>query len=210
MFPGRIRRILGLFLLAGALPVLLWGLWPSTSTSLEINASPDPNLEGLPTGDFSLELAWTERVRFGDSGEVRAKLLEQALVGQSSWIAEARLDLPEVRVEPGALLQSPRLMGEPLSFSWTIHPEKPGSYSGRVWVFMLPVRSGGEVADETDRSPLAALPLELQVTRMLWLSGPGARAAGMAGFLAGFILNLDLFLSLVRRAVRLQRNQEGA
>jgi hypothetical protein len=116
-------------------------------------------------------------------------------------MAEARLDLPGVPATPGDTIQSPRLSEEPVSFAWTIRPRHPGRFSGRVWIFVQP-------AGEPGRTPLAALPVEVQVNRLAILSGPASRVVGLIGIFAGLAWILDQMVTYFRRRASL-RGQAG-
>jgi hypothetical protein len=200
MLPRRIRHVLGLCLLAGALLLSLWGFWPPAEKRLAIDASSAPGAAGLPAGDYHLELVWPERLRAGDAGTIRATLVESGLDPQVHWTAEARLDLPGVPAEPGDTIQSPRLAEEPVAFAWTVRSRDPGRFSGRVWIFVQPVGGlSGSSAGEPGRTPLAALPVEVRVNRLAFLSGPASRAVGLIGIFAGLAWVLDQMVTYFRR-----------
>ena len=143
---------------------------------------------------------------------MQATLRERGLDSQVQWMVESRLELPGLRVEPNETQQSPRLSEEPVSFTWTIHSPAPGRYPGRVWIFVQPALDapGGEAENNPGRNPLAALPVEVEVSSLLFLDGAAARTAGAAVLLAGFALVLWTFRAGKRRVGAVQPDKHDA
>jgi len=190
MLPRRFRLVLGLILIAAATPLCLWGFWPPARNSREVNITPLPGLLPPQGGEYHLDLTWTGRLRAGEEALVQARLEESGLDDQVHWMVEARLELPGLQVEPNETQQSPRLTEEPVVFTWTVRGRNAGVYPGRVWIFVQPAQNGAGVEAEnfSGRNPLAALPVEVEVTRLLFLNAKAARLAGVAALLAGLAL----------------------
>jgi hypothetical protein len=103
-------------------------------------------------------------------------------------IAEARLDLAGMQVQPSQAISEPLSPGKAVTFYWSVRPAEAGDYRGSVWLHLrfLPKSGGME-----SRIPLSVQFLDIQVNSFLGLlSGRAARGFGAAGSAIGTVLGI--------------------
>ena len=163
-----------------------------------------------------LTLEWPPKIRAGDSdriyltldvdaqGNLTPTVWEQGhktsgetvyvpdLYDTHDVIAEARLDMAGVEVSPQGSIDEPMRPGKAVTFTWSVSPQKVGTYKGTIWLHLrfLPHDGGAET-----RMPLSVQLVEIQAANFLGLSGSAARLFGGVGVLLGSILGLDNLLS---------------
>jgi hypothetical protein len=174
-----------------------------------------------------LTLEWPETIRAGD-GDVIRLTLEVAAAGElvstaetpghqtsakivqipdlfatHHVLAEARLDLAGVRVEPADLVSQTLLPGQRVDFYWSVKPEEVGIYRGTVWFYLrfIPINGGAE-----SQRTISAQPIQIRSVNLLGLTGTPARVVGVLGSLVGSALGLD---NLVSWAWKLLRRKRG-
>jgi hypothetical protein len=137
------------------------------------------SLEIEPQGSMQPETSGTE-----DPGD-RPPVDPDSLYDRYNLVAEARLAMPGVRIDPAGLTSEPMRPGQAVSFSWNITPQHPGNYRGNLWLYMnLVPRQGGL----SERIPLLAPPVEINVFSILGLP------AGVIRWIAAFGGGLSLAL----------------
>jgi hypothetical protein len=163
-----------------------------------------------------LTLEWPPTIRAGDSdriyltldvdteGKLTPTVWEQGhqtsgetvyipdLYETHDVIAEARLDMAGVEAVPQGSINEPMRPGMPVTFTWSVRPQKVGTYKGTIWLHLryLPHDGGAET-----RMPLSVQLVEIQASNFLGMSGSAARLFGGVGVLLGSILGLDNLLS---------------
>jgi len=100
---------------------------------------------------------------------------------QFNILAEARLDLPHLKVFPLGEVTEPVGYGESTRFYWRIRSEKSGSASGILWLHLrlVPVAGGAE-----RRYLVTAQQINLCSVGLFGLTGSAARLLGGIGILA--------------------------
>jgi hypothetical protein len=120
-------------------------------------------------------------------------------------IAEARLDLPRMYVQPAGLVSQPLVPGENVTFTWYIRADAVGEHEGMAWLFLRFVPKGddvqlaGQVSDPGSELAVAAMPVQLRVVSFLGMKGSTARIIGTVGLFVGFLLALPLLLDRLYR-----------
>jgi hypothetical protein len=120
-------------------------------------------------------------------------------------IAEARLDLPRMYVQPAGLVSQPLRAGQSVAFTWTVRADGVGEYEGTAWFFLrfVPkgddVESAGQVVGSGSELAVAAMPVQLRVVSFLGMKGSTARVIGTVGLFVGFLLALPLLLDRLYR-----------
>ncbi len=104
-------------------------------------------------------------------------------------IAEARLDLVGMEVQPAELISEPLLPGESVSFRWSARPSAPGMYRGTVWLFLRFIDPSTKAER---REAISAQSIEIRVLRLIGFDGPSARFAGALALLLAAGLGLPL------------------
>jgi hypothetical protein len=101
-------------------------------------------------------------------------------------IAEARLDMAGMEVQPSGTISEPLRQGQSVTFYWSVRPEKSGKYEGAAWLHLRFVpRDGGEES----RIPVSVQFLEIESKSFLgFLTGGTARGIGALGSVIGSVL----------------------
>ncbi len=119
-------------------------------------------------------------------------------------IAEARLDLVGMEIQPAELISEPLLPGESVSFRWSARPQAPGTYRGTAWLFLLFIDPSTKAEH---REAISAQSVEIRVTRFIGFDGPSARIVGALAFLLAAVLGLPFVMEA--RAQSVKRSAAG-
>ncbi len=159
----------------------------------------------------SLILEWPSRIRLGDSDVVHltldvgsngsltptAEIAGHVTSGQTVFIpdvyathnviAEARLELAGVQMDPSGPASQHLGKGQKVTFFWSIRPGSIGKYRGIAWFSLrfVPLAGGAE-SEQT----LAAFPLEFDTVSFLGLKAGPARLLGAVGTFISSLLGL--------------------
>jgi hypothetical protein len=119
-------------------------------------------------------------------------------------LAEARLDLAGVQVDPPGLMSQTLLPGQRVDFSWSVKPEGVGTFRGNVWFYLrfIPINGGPE-----SQRTISAQPIQIRSVDLLGLTGTPSRVLGVLGTLVGSALGLDNLVSWAWKLIR--RKKEG-
>lgn len=205
---GRVRSTSGLLILAVSILLFIWGTWPAQRETRIRPVSRSTGLS-LPEGRV-IRLVFPPRIRAGDSGVVRLLLDADGPAAPSAEdgtgfydvhavIAEARFDIPGMSVRPSALISAPISQGQSAVFYWTLRSNDAGRYRGTIWLYLRTVdKSSGRESRET----VSAQIVEIESVKLLGLPANQARAAGLAGAVAGLALSIPFFETLARNSLR--------
>jgi hypothetical protein len=110
-------------------------------------------------------------------------------------LAEARLDLAGVEVNPSGLVSETLRPGQKVTFSWSVSPDEVGTYRGTVWFFLrfIPLAGGAE-----EERALAALPIEVEAVSFFGLHAGPARWLGLIGSFLGGVLGMPFLEDVTR------------
>lgn len=191
-----LRRAVGIGVLLLSLAALAWGLWPLPTQTRSLDFTPVDL--GFPSDGpaWRATLAWPSRLRVGDERLIHLQIaeLEAEPAGETpappNTHLAARLELAGLSFSPQGEVSQLAQPGKPLVFAWRIRAEHAGIVAATVWLHR--VDSGG-------RQVLSAQQLALRSTHLWGVSGPWARALGLAGALIGAAFGLD---GLARAATR--------
>jgi hypothetical protein len=121
-------------------------------------------------------------------------------------IVETRLDLPRLYTAPAELVSQPILVGQSITFTWTVRADAVGEYEGTVWFFLRFVpkgdnpESGEQVTGPGSELAVAAIPFELRVISLLGIKGSTARVIGTVGLFVSILIALPLLLDRLFRS----------
>ncbi|HEX9028643.1 MAG TPA: hypothetical protein VF823_05665 [Anaerolineales bacterium] len=196
---------------------------PTSSVELPLSTPFQPTAAPEILENRRLTLEWPATIRAGDGDVVRLTLEVDAngnlvptaeIAGHETQsktvqipnlfdthhvLAEARLDLAGVEVDPPGLLSQSLLPGQRVDFSWSVKPDGVGTFRGNVWFYLRFIPKDG--GPETQRT-ISAQPIEIRSVDLLGLSGTPARLLGLVGTLLGSALGLDNLVSWVWKLVR--------
>jgi hypothetical protein len=212
-----IRRAAGLALLIFAAVLLAWGVWPLPVQThrLEI-ALGDIQPEAVPGSGAAvpeepagvLTLEWPAAVRTGEVFSVRLALQPAAIQEsgdrprENSALAEARLELPGVETSPPGETSQAAPDDRPVRFRWQARADRPGLYSGTVWLH-LRLMPGAE------RKIISAPRIQIRARSFLGLNGLWARGLGAAGVVLGVVFGLDALASGLWRRILDNKETDG-
>ena len=111
-------------------------------------------------------------------------------------IAEARLDLAGMEVQPAGTISQSLLPGHSITFYWSVRPKDAGNYAGMAWLHLrfLPKNGGEEM-----RIPVSIQFLEIRAESFLgFLSGGAARGVGALGSVLGSVLGFPFIDDFVK------------
>ncbi len=111
-------------------------------------------------------------------------------------IAEARLDMAGMEVQPSGTISSPLLPGQPVMFYWSVRPAESGKYEGAAWLYLRFMPKAGGVES---RIPVSVQFLEIEARSFLgFLNGGMARSIGAVGSIIGSILGFPFVDELLK------------
>jgi hypothetical protein len=117
-------------------------------------------------------------------------------------IAEARLDMAGMEVQPQGTISEPLLPGQAVIFYWSVRPGEAGKYEGTAWLHLRFVPKGG---GEESRIPVSVQFLEIEAKSFLgFLRGGAARGIGVVGSVVGSVLGfpfVDDFLKWIWKKI---------
>ncbi len=111
-------------------------------------------------------------------------------------IAEARLNMAGMEVQPGGTISEPLLPGGSVTFYWSVRPEKSGNYEGAAWLHLrfMP-KDGGE----QNRIPVSVQFIEIEAKSFFgFLPGSAARGLGALGSVLGSVLGFPFIDDFVK------------
>lgn len=110
-------------------------------------------------------------------------------------LAESRLDLAGMLVEPSGIQSDQLLPGRSVTFRWSLHPVDAGRYRGAVHLHLrfLPFSGGVE-----SRQSVSSQVVEIQAVKFLGLSGGLARIVGLLGSGMATVLGFPFIEDLLR------------
>jgi len=118
-------------------------------------------------------------------------------------IAEARLDMAGMEVQPSGTISEPLTPGQSAIFFWSVRPVESGRYEGTAWLHLrLIPKAGGEES----RIAISIQFLDTEARSLFgFLNGGAARGVGASGSLLGSVLGfpfIDDFVKWFWRRIR--------
>jgi len=207
------RQLLTVMSVLLALILLGWGAWPLTQKTLrrellpaamqlpaidESSAAPRP---AIPGGRI-LTLRFPENMRVGEAASARLILSEEQpaalqfpdIFQSHNVLAEARLELPGLKILPANSVRQPLRPGQPAIFYWSIIAAQAGRYEGKAWFYLtfLSLSDGSAT-----RLALSAQPVEIVARGFLGLPAAPTRALGLLGSILGAVLGFPILFDAV-------------
>lgn len=119
-------------------------------------------------------------------------------------IAEARLDMAGMEVQPSGTISEPLTQGQGVTFYWSVRPNESGNYEGTAWLHLRFIPKAG---GEESRIPISVQFLEIEATSFLgFLNGNMARGIGAFGSMLGTFLGFPFVDDLVKWLFRRVRD----
>lgn len=177
----------------------IWGVIPVPRAIKQIKAR----------NDLTIFMSWETHVRAGDSTSIdlevrssRIRLSEgqdyhvgflarerdpasQHIQSGTNQLAEARLEMTQVRIIPTTTVLQPIPPGGAIRFSWNLDDLDSGEYKGRIWLYLRP---GFSAKGTSLHTPLLVHDLEIQADKLFGLRGSQARTLGGLGLFGIVIL----------------------
>jgi hypothetical protein len=121
-------------------------------------------------------------------------------------VAEARLDMAGMEVQPPGMISEPMTPGKPVTFYWSVRPEESGRYEGTAWLHLRFIPMTTINGEQESRIPVSVQFLEVEAKSFLgFLRGGTARGIGALGSVIGSVLGfpfVDDFLKLLWGKIR--------
>lgn len=110
-------------------------------------------------------------------------------------LAQAEFTMAGLEIVPPGAVNEPLLPGKPVTFYWSVRPEKEGEYRGTVWLRLIfTPKEGGESLPRT----ISAQFIEINATTFMGLDAETARWAGAIGSFISGVLGLPFFEEIVK------------
>ncbi len=122
-------------------------------------------------------------------------------------IAEARLDLAGMQVQPANSIFEPLKPGQSVTFYWSIRPQDPGKYAGTVW---LHLNFRDKSTGEESRIPVSAQIVEIEAVDFFGLSVNVVRTSGVIGSVVGGILGFPFIEQILTFIFRRKKQRARA
>jgi hypothetical protein len=104
-------------------------------------------------------------------------------------VAEARLDMAGMEVQPPGLISEPLTPGKSVTFYWSVRPEESGRYEGTAWLYLRFIPMTTLNGEQESRIAVSAQFLEIESRSFMgFLKGSTARGIGTLGSLIGSVL----------------------
>jgi hypothetical protein len=111
-------------------------------------------------------------------------------------IAEARLDMAGMEVQPPGAISEPMSPGQAVTFFWSVRPEDAGRYEGTAWLHLRFMPKGG---GEESRIPVSAQFLEIEANSFLgFIPGRMARSVGAVGSAIGGVFGFPFVSDILK------------
>lgn len=121
-------------------------------------------------------------------------------------VAEARLDLAGMLVQPAGAIYEPLKRGQSATFYWSVRPSEAGTYRGTVW---LHLNFTNKQTGEESRIPISAQIIEIKAVDFFGFSVNMARMTGVVGSVfsgvLGFPFLKDTLKFLFKRKLKENR-----
>jgi len=134
----------------------------------------------------SARITYPGLIRIGEHGRILFSLEPQPKSDSSPSVSdnlliEARLEMPEVSINPPGSISQPLVQGRGLAFNWEVVPTRAGHIAGTLWVSTYYQEKG---TDQMERTPFLAYPINVTVFSLLglpallvqWICGIGLSA----------------------------------
>jgi hypothetical protein len=114
-------------------------------------------------------------------------------------IAEARLDMAGMGVQPPGTISEPLTPGKSVTFYWSVRPEESGKYEGTAWLHLRFIPMTTLNGEQESRIPVSVQFLEIEAKSLLgFLNGGAARGIGALGSLVGSVLGIPFVDDFVK------------
>jgi len=184
----------------------------------EPTQSPAAPLPAIPERR-RLTLEFPLQIRVGDSDRVRltlevddlgnieptAKVEGNVVTGEvieipnlyetHNVIAEAKFDIAGLQVSPTEVISQTLTQGQPVTFYWSVLPEKTGVFRGTVWFYL---RFVDKASGEESRRTVSAQLVEIEAENLLGLPINLVRTFGGVGSIVGAIVGFPFIEDIVK------------
>jgi len=110
-------------------------------------------------------------------------------------MAEARLDMAGMQVQPAETVSETMLPGQKVVFFWSIRPQEVGNYKGTVWFYLRFIPKDGSPGL---RQAISAQLIEIDAVTLFGLKAGPARWLGMFGTVVGVVLGFPFIEDAIK------------
>jgi len=114
-------------------------------------------------------------------------------------VAEARLDMAGMEVQPQGTISEPLTPGKSVTFYWSVRPEDSGRYEGSAWLHLRFIPMTDINGEQESRVAVSVQFLEIEAKSFMgFLNGGTARGIGALGSLIGSVLGFPFVDDLAK------------
>ncbi|MBI5945608.1 MAG: hypothetical protein HY864_14700 [Chloroflexi bacterium] len=110
-------------------------------------------------------------------------------------IAEARLNMAGMEIQPSEAILEPLERGRTVTFYWSIRPQEPGTYRGTAW---LHLNFENKSTGEKSRIAVSAQIVEIEAVDFFGLSVNLARTSGVVGSIVGGVIGFPFIEDIIK------------
>jgi hypothetical protein len=210
-------RLLNYVIFLVSILFLVWGNYPSQSQKQMLR---------IP-GIGQQTLTWNPRIRAGESGTLRLdfdpaelglggfsvrgveqntfySFLQLPLNASNHMLAEVRIEMPGVILDPGGELIQPLVNGKPISLSWKLTPIETGDLEGEIWLY---IKNISKDQNRGVRQPISIINIQARSIDLLGMSGQTVRIVGIIGVCIALILMKDSMIKFANQLLSWSKKQ---
>jgi len=202
------RWVAGFLMIMAALVLLVWGFWPVSRMSRQVNL-PNSLFSQVDQSAFSITIyvSWPAWMQVGSDAEILVQFQSNETAGnrgsrpeafnRNGWSIEARLEMPEVAVSPAGAVQHSVSSRAILPFSWQIRPSRGGLQQGTIWFHLINTEAASGQTDS--RYLVAAQPVDIWAATFLGINAYWAQVLGVLVLVIGVVLSVDILIVLFKK-----------
>jgi len=166
-----------------AIFLLSWSYTPGELQQVEL-AQPPVSFSSFTMASRPIRLEMPRQLRRGAVNVLQLKIGASSTEDGSTVLAEARLELPGVQIQPGSIIETAMAPGTPVTFEWQIRTGEIANPNGTLWI---------HYSHAGERHAVLAFPLIFSERRLFGLGVPVVR---WLGWICGLIGMVGLLLTL--------------
>lgn len=165
------------FILLVSLGLLIWTISPGKPHQVKL-VQPPVSFMSFTIARRPIWIDLPASLRRGEVEIIRLQIGAFTVEKAPSVLAEARLELPGVEIQPGEVIETAMRPGQPVTFEWEVKAANTTNLQGTIWVHL---------SHEGERIAVLAYPLVFSERRLLGLSVPIVRWISLISGVIGMI-----------------------
>ncbi len=166
-----------------AIFLLSWSYTPGELQQVEL-VQPPVSFSNFTIASRPIRLEMPRQLRRGVLNILRLQVGVSSAEDAPTVLAEARLEIPGMQIQPGSIIETAMAPGYPVTFEWQIRTEEITHPNGTLWI---------HYSHAGERYAVLAYPLTFSERRLFGLGVPVVR---WLGWICGVIGMVGLLLTL--------------